>query len=274
VQSHPLGGLALVWRDEYLLLLALLAVLLNCVNTTGEYVLAELALRDAARQIAADPSLDKAVLIADFYGSYYFAVNTATVIFQVFLVGKLFRWIGARGALLVLPVVALVGYGLVAFLPVFAIVRAVKILENSTEYSIMNTVRHVLYLPLPAQQQFEGKTAIDTFFWRLGDVVQAGIVFAGLHWLDMDYRDFALLNMLLAVAWIVIAAEIGGRYEGNARRRAPRWRLPALGACAAAGFALVAVGLPRDAGAGDAPRLAEAAGAAWRAPQAVVAAAR
>ena len=41
--------------------------------------------------------------------------------------------------------------------------------------------------PVPASRpdaKYEGKTAIDTFFWRIGDLIQAGVVFAGLHWLD------------------------------------------------------------------------------------------
>jgi ATP:ADP antiporter, AAA family len=206
--THPLGGLALVVRDRYLLLLAGLAVLLNCVNSTGEYILAELVLREADRQISAFPDLDRGTLIAQFYGNYLFAVNVISIAIQVCLVARLFRWIGVPGAVLVLPVIALIGYGLIFFLPVFAIVRAVKIIENGVEYSIMNTARQALYLPLATAHQYEGKTAIDTFFWRFGDVLQAGVVYAGLNWLGFGFQQFALLNMALSVVWIFVAVQI------------------------------------------------------------------
>src|SRR5690606_33162436 len=73
--ARVLGGFALVLRDRYLLLLAVLAVLLNCVSSTGEYILTELVMHDAARQVAADPALDKDALIAAFYADYNFATN-------------------------------------------------------------------------------------------------------------------------------------------------------------------------------------------------------
>ncbi|HEU4620508.1 MAG TPA: hypothetical protein VFV10_20915 [Gammaproteobacteria bacterium] len=248
---NPFGGFTLVLGDRYLLLLALLAVVLNCVNTTGEYILTDLVLREADRQAALDPGLDKANLIASFYGDYYMAVNALGMLLQLFLVARLFRRIGVPGASLILPIVALVGYGLVVFLPVFGIIRAVKVLENSTNYSIMNTARHALFLPLPARHQYEGKTAVDTFFWRLGDLVQAGWIYAGLHWFGFGFREFAAVNMVLALFWIVLTVQIAKRYP--ARRAAPRpvrinRRRTAIGVAAAV-LAVGALSAPVEASA-------------------------
>src|SRR5690606_19505402 len=71
--EHLLGGLALVMRDPQLRLLAALAVLLNCVNATGEFILADLVIDHASRQAAEQPNLEMSSLIAMFYGNYYFA---------------------------------------------------------------------------------------------------------------------------------------------------------------------------------------------------------
>jgi ATP:ADP antiporter, AAA family len=245
--SRVLGGFTLVLRDRNLLLLALLAVLLNCVGTTGEYILTELVIRDAERQMAAQPGLDKAALIAQFYGDYYFVVNALGLVLQLFLVARVFRWIGVQGALLVLPLIALVGYGLVLFAPVFTIIRAVKVLENSTNYTLMNTARQALYLPLPPAHQFEGKTAVDTFFWRFGDVLQAGLIYVGLNWLGFGFEQFALVNIVLAIAWIAVVLRIGARYPREAARRFKlNWRALAVGASSAA-FAVAVFALPRNA---------------------------
>ncbi|MDJ0656039.1 MAG: Npt1/Npt2 family nucleotide transporter [Xanthomonadales bacterium] len=211
-RSGLLGGFAVVFADRYLLLLACMAVLLNWVNTTGEYILTELVVRYADGLIATDASLDKGNIIAAFYSNFFFVVNLMTVGFQVFLVARLFRWIGVSGAVMILPVIAFIGYGLVVFVPVFAIIRAVKMLENSTDYSIQNTTRHALYLPLSEAQKYEGKTTIDSFFWRFGDLVQAGVIFAGLNWFGFTIENFAMLNMGLALVWLAIARQIGRRY--------------------------------------------------------------
>ncbi len=212
-EPHFMGGLALVVRDHYLLLLAVLILLLNWVNTTGEYILAEFVVNYADQRIALDPGLSKGELIASFYSRFYFLVNACTVVLQVLLVARIFSWVGVRGALLVLPVLAMIGYGMIAFVPVFSLIQVAKIMENSADYSIMNTARHALYLPLPDDHKYEGKTAIETFFWRLGDLVQAGVVFVGLNYLGFGIEDFALLNLALGAVWLMVAIRLGRLYR-------------------------------------------------------------
>ena len=181
-----LGGIGLVLRDRYLRLIAVLMVLLNWINTTGEFILADFVQRDAARQAAASGgALDPGVLIASFYGSFQFWVTVVGLAIQLFLVARIYRTVGIRGALLIHPAVVAIGYGLLAvspllggFVPIFTIVRLVKIAENATDYSLMNTTRQALFLPVDRDAKYEGKTAIDTFFWRFGDLIQAGVVYS------------------------------------------------------------------------------------------------
>jgi len=212
-----LGGFSLVFTDRYLLLIALLIVLLNWVNTTGEYILAELVVRHADILVETNNDAVKSDFIAAFYGNFFFIVNLLTLLVQVFLVAKIIRWIGIRGAVLILPVIALLGYGLVAFFPVFSLIRIVKIFENSTDYSLMNTTRHALYLPLSAAKTYEGKTTIETFFWRFGDLAQAAVIYAGLNWFKFDIQHFALLNVFLSLAWLMVAWQVARLY--TARRQ-------------------------------------------------------
>jgi AAA family ATP:ADP antiporter len=214
-----LGGIELVLRDRYLLLVALLIVLLNWVNTTGGTLLADMASRDAdARVVASAGTLAKDVAITAFYGKYYFWVTLVGLAIQLLLVARVYRWVGIRGALLVLPVVAALGYGLMAFVPIFSIIRLVKIGEDAVNNSLMNTTRQALFLPVDRDAKYEGKTAIDTFFWRIGDLIQAGVYYAGLHWLDWTTAHFALLNFALALVWIGLAVAIGREFRALAQR--------------------------------------------------------
>ena len=209
-----LGGFSLVFSDRYLFYMALLVLLLNWVNTTGEYILAELLIKHVDALIAGGADVVKADYIADFYGTFFFVVNLLTLLVQLALVARIILWIGVRGAVLVLPMVAVLGYGLVVFFPFFSLFRLVKILENSTDYSLMNTTRHALYLPLSAAKKYEGKTAIDAFFWRFGDLAQAGMIYAGLNWLGFGIRQFAMMNVVLSVLWLVVAWR-AGKYYGR-----------------------------------------------------------
>jgi AAA family ATP:ADP antiporter len=210
-----LGGIGLVLKDHYLLLIALLVVLLNWINTTGEFILADFVQRDAAAR-AASGGADAGTLITAFYGSFQFWVTVVSLGIQLFLVSRIYRTVGVRGALLIHPTVVALGYGMLAlapllggFIPIFTLIRWVKIAENSLDYSLMNTTRHALFLPVDRDSKYEGKTAIETFFWRFGDLIQAGAVFVGLHWLQWEAPQFALLNLLLAGAWIALAVALG-----------------------------------------------------------------
>ena len=52
--------------------------------------------------------------------------------------------------------------------------RVLKILDNSSDYSIQNTARQALFLPTSREAKYKAKAAIDAFFMRFGDVLQAG----------------------------------------------------------------------------------------------------
>ena len=210
--EHFLGGFAVVMRDRYLVLIAALVILLNWVNTTGETILADFVAR-YADEVVATQGLDKGSVIAAFYGSFYFWVNLTGFAIQAFLVARIYRWIGVSGALLILPIVAVLGYGFMAFVPIFSIIRLVKIFENSVDYSVMNTTRQALFLPTGQAAKYEGKTTIDTFFWRFGDLVQAGAFYIGLNWFGFSITQFAMLNLVLALVWLGLAVAIGRHYR-------------------------------------------------------------
>ena len=194
------GAFQLLLKQRYLLLIAIIVLLMSTINTTGEYILGKFVTQSAD----ALPGPEKGAFIGEFYGSYFSWVNLLGFLIQTFLVSRLFKWIGVRGALFVLPVIALGGYGLIIFIPVLSIVRAAKIVENATDYSLNNTVRHALYLPTSREAKYKAKAATDTFFVRFGDMIQAGIVFAGTA-LAFTIQNFAMVNLVLVGVWLVVA---------------------------------------------------------------------
>lgn len=211
------NGFALVLSHRYLILIALLMVLSNLVNTTGEYVLGETVSAIARTRAAAGVDAEK--LIGGFYGNYFTWVNVMSALIQAFVVSRVLKYMGVGVGLLVLPLVALAGYAVLAFLPVLAVIRTVKIAENAVDYSLQNTTRNALYLPTTRAVKYKAKQANDTFFVRFGDVLSGALVFAGLHWLGFTPRHFAFANAAFILLWLVVAVGLGRHFASLGGKR-------------------------------------------------------
>ena len=210
------SGFALVLSDRYLLLIAMLMLLVNVVNTTGEYILSKTVVDVYAAGQAAGAQLDEKKVIGEFYGNYFTIVNILSALIQAFVVSRALKFLGVRGALFVMPMVSLLGYLSMAFIPVMGLIRGVKIAENSLDYSLQNTTRNALYLPTSREAKYKAKQANDTFFVRLGDLLSAGLVFAGTTWLAFTRTSFAMVTVVLVLVWLVIAFALGKRFQSLA----------------------------------------------------------
>jgi AAA family ATP:ADP antiporter len=242
------GGFGLVFKTRYLLLIALMILVTNVVNTTGEYILSnaaktnaeevvpgldaaqlERADADAAALVASGraPNLEvaktdarakalrgaRSEVIGAFYGNFFFWVNLIGVLVQMFLVSRVLKYLGIRAALFVLPVIAFGSYGAFAVIGGLAVLRVAKTAENATDYSLQNTVKQALFLPTSREAKYKAKAAIDTFFVRFGDSASAAIVATGLHVLHFSPRSFAIVNVVLVGVWIFLNVGIAKEYK-------------------------------------------------------------
>ena len=202
------GGFELVLGNRYLRLIALLVVLLNVVNTTGEYLVARLLTVHVGQLALADPTFNKQAFIGAFSGNYQFSVNVLAFVLQAFFTSRLVKHQGLRGVLLALPLIALGGYAIIAAGVGFSAVRWIKTAENATDYSMMNTARQLLWLPASLEEKYKAKQAVDTFFVRVGDVLSAAAVYLGTAVLHFDVQQFAVVNVVLTIAWLGVALSI------------------------------------------------------------------
>jgi AAA family ATP:ADP antiporter len=218
------NGFKLVFSQRYLFLMAMLVLLLNLINTLGGFMQNTLVRQHALNTVVTDTARQDgrnlseaetravAAEIGSIQGGIQTWVNLLSFLFQALLVSRIFKMIGVRGALFILPVIALGGYTMIALLPVLGVVRVAKILENSTDYSISNTTRHALFLPLSREAKYAGKQAIDAFFVRFGDFLQAGVVFVGTT-LALGVRQYALLNIAFVAVWLFVARAIANEHK-------------------------------------------------------------
>lgn len=249
VQEQPLkagGGFRLIFKSRYLLLIALMIGLYNFVNATGEYIISAVTVNDeisknvtrqkesvppepaslldkqAADSIASAsqeeiPVTNMTKSIHRAFMNYQFLTNLIALVLQLFLVSRVFKWVGVGGALLFLPLIALGGYALISFGAVLVLVRWVKAFENGTDYSLQNTTKAALFLVTKREEKYKAKAAIDTFFVRGGDTLSALAVLAGTQLLGLKIERYALLNVAVVIVLLVICLRIIKAYK---RRKA------------------------------------------------------
>jgi AAA family ATP:ADP antiporter len=235
------GGFRLVLGSHYLRMIAALIVLLNVVNTTGEYLISRLLTAHVSELAALDPSFNRQAFIGAYVGDYQFWVNVTAFLLQAFVASRLVKHRGLAGVLLALPLIALGGYSIIAAGAGIGLMRWIKTAENATDYSIMNTARQLLWLPTTREEKYKAKQAIDTFFVRGGDVLSAAAVYAGTSLVHLTVAQFASVNIAMTVIWLAIAVRIVR----------PNWQLARLQprrlAATAAAVAILAVATPASA---------------------------
>jgi AAA family ATP:ADP antiporter len=210
------GGFELLMRDRYLMLIAILTVLLNIVSFSGDFIFGKLLVDQTNHVVGTADTLMKArkAYIGFYYASYYEWTNAVSFIIQAFLVSQIYKRFGVRGSMFVLPVISLATFVTILANPILQVVRVLKIAENSTNYSLQNTVRAALLLPTSREAKYKAKAAIETFCVRLGDVLQAGVIFIGTS-LHFGVQAFAGMTLVITLLWLFVAFRL---YQEHKRR--------------------------------------------------------
>lgn len=203
------GGFALVWRDPYLRWIAVLTMVLNIVNSVGGFLLNQVVEGDAGAIAGVE---ERQRFVTLFFSSFDARVSLIGFLLQLFVASRALRHWGVRGSLFILPTLALVNYSIIAVAPVLAVIRWGKIFENSTDYSIQNTLRHALFLPTTREAKYKAKSVVDTFCTRFGDVLQALVVFGGSA-IGLGVWGFAWLNVALTLVWLFLAYQIAREHR-------------------------------------------------------------
>mgnify|MGYP001549134640 CR=1 FL=1 len=207
-----LNGARLIFKSRFLFAIAVLTLLNNWVNTNGENLLFQIVQDHLTLQAAEQGIVENDAILeytrhatTVFYGNFYFWVNVIALLLQSLVVSRLLKYGGFGTIILLLPIIALVSYSVMALVPVLFFVKIMKIAENSTDYSINNTARHVLWLPVDSVSKFHGKPAIDTLYVRMGDGLAALTVLIGVQLLALSTEQFFIFNIFLVIIWLMFA---------------------------------------------------------------------
>ena len=194
------SGITAVFRSPYLMGIVTYMLLYTITATFLYFEQAE---------IVAEVFADRGARTA-FFAKLDLAVNTLTIVTQIFLTGRIVRWFGIAFSLAWLPLVCIIGFFSLGFAPTLTVIAAFQVFRRASNYAVARPCREMLYTVLPRETKYKAKNFIDTFVSRAGDQVGAWS-YAAMGALGLGMTGIAFAAVPLAGAWMGAGLWLGKR---------------------------------------------------------------
>ena len=207
-QEEVLGGGVLegvvhVARSPYLLGLAALIALFATVSTFLYFHLIAIV-----EDVMAGDEVGQTRLFAVME----VVVQSLTLVTQIFLTGRILRWLGVGLALAFLPLVSLVGFGILATAPILVVVVVFQVLRRAANFAVQRPTREVLYTVVPRTDKYKAKNFNDTFVYRAADQVGAWS-YTAMGWVGLGLSGLALTMLPVSAVWLLLALWLGRKHK-------------------------------------------------------------
>ena len=214
-ESTPAGGgifdgAAKVFSSPYFAGIALFVFLANIVGT--------LFYNEQLRLVGA--TMTDPTTRVRFFADRDLLVSVATITIEIFGTAAIFRRFGITGALIALPVVAILGTLALSLHPILWMAAAVMVAERVTAFALSSPAIKVMYTQTMPDEKYKVQNFVDTVVYRGGDAV-SGWLFALLS----GGAGFAstwvpAVALPLAGVWYLTAHKMAESYEAKERSAA------------------------------------------------------
>ena len=116
--------------------------------------------------------------------------------------------------LVALPAVSILGLGCYWLAPTAVVIFAIQVGRRGVNYAIEKPSREVLYTPLDLATKHKVKFLLDTFAYRLGDLVGA-VTQVWLRELGLGVGAIVLVTAGVALVWIKVATSLTSGQRGS-----------------------------------------------------------
>ena len=201
--EQPIGGkfwegATHIMRSPYLLGLAVFLMIYTLTNTWAYFQQSDLTghqLQDRAARTS-------------FLANIDIAVNTITVLIQVFLTGRLMKWFGVGITLALMPLLSAVGFAAIGFAPILTVLATFQILRRAAGFALLRPAREVLFTVLRREDKYKAKSLIDTFGYRLGDITGAWS-YPLMRWFGLGLAGISWVAVPIGAIWCALSIWLG-----------------------------------------------------------------
>jgi AAA family ATP:ADP antiporter len=213
IEEQPIGGkfwegATHIARSPYLLGLAAFLIIYTITNTWAYFQQSDLTghhLQDRAARTS-------------FLANIDIAVNTITVLIQVFLTGRLMKWFGVGITLVLMPLLSAVGFAAIGLAPVLTVLATFQILRRAAGFALLRPAREVLFTVLRREDKYKAKSLIDTFGYRFGDQIGAWS-YPLMRWLGLGLAGISWVAVPIGAIWCALSIWLGRKQRQLAEAR-------------------------------------------------------
>lgn len=198
-----LEGIGHVLRSPYLLGIAALMLFFTISSTFLYFQQAAIT-----REVFGDDSAARTRLFANMD----LAVNVLTLLTQLFVTGRILRWLGVGVSLAFLPVLSTIGFAILGVAPGLGALVVLQVLRRAGNFAIQRPAREVLYTVLPRTDKYKAKNFNDTFVYRVGDQI-GGWSYTLIAWLGLGISGLSFIMVPFCALWIALAVWLGRKYR-------------------------------------------------------------
>ena len=210
-----------VRKNRYLVVIAVLVVITVIVSTFIDFYFSS----------AVDEHFTNKEAMQAFFGLFYAGLLTFAFFVNIFLTSLLLRNFRIRLTLLLTPVTLFIGVLAVIFAP-FTLSTAVliKSTDEGLGFSLQQSVRELLYIPVSSELKFKAKPFIDMFINRFAKVLAAILLFLFALTLEkkVEYltpvfdpglaKDLLWGVIAFLILWIIFSLKIYKEYINAIRQ--------------------------------------------------------
>jgi AAA family ATP:ADP antiporter len=219
-EEKPIGGklwsgVTHVAGSPYLLGICVFLLLYGITSTLAYFQQAD---------IAAHQFHDRANRTA-FFAQVDLSVNVLTILVQIFLTGRLLKWLGVGITLALLPAVNVIGFLAMGWMPLLSLLVVFQTLRRATNFAVSRPAREVLFTVLRREDKYKAKSFIDTFVYRTGDQIGAWS-YPLLTWMGLGLTGISFVAVPFAAFWYGLSIWLGRKQAALAREREARLSPP------------------------------------------------
>jgi AAA family ATP:ADP antiporter len=201
--EKPIGGgimegITRICRSPYLFGLFVFILLYTLSSTWAYFQQAELTKVGF---------VDRAARTA-FFAKLDLSVNTLTLLLQIFLTGRLMKFLGVTVTLLFMPVLSLFGFAAMGLAPVLTVLAVFQVARRASTFAFMRPAREVLFTVLRREDKYKAKSFIDTFGYRCGDQFGAWS-YGGMQALGLGVSTISYIAVPVVACWCALGIWLG-----------------------------------------------------------------